>query len=206
MSERFAQSAHLCRHLDDYSVLAQTCLRTVSASSLYSANHTASRRIPDLRDSGWARAAPQKYKCDGLARHPVKQAVDYDTNGEYVRAWVPELRDVGKGNQTNGFQSNGDSKHSSTEDLMGVFQAWRLPSDEKKRLGLEGLDWVERPLVRINFSVNRRGGGSKRGRGDGSHGRANGNGGRWKGRGGRGKDHESQGRAARSGPMEKAGW
>ena len=124
--------------------------------------------------------------------NPVKQAVDYDTNGEYVRAWVPELRQVGRGEN-----SSGDS---SMEDLMGVFQAWRIPPDEKKRLGLEGVEWVENPLKRIDFSVNRRGGGGKRGRGDGGS-----RGGRGRGRG-RGKPNGDGGRNARSGPMEKAGW
>lgn len=120
--------------------------------------------------------------------NPVKQAVDYDANGEYVRAWVPQLRDVGRGKEGGG--------KGSAEDLMGVFQAWRMPAEEKKRLGLEGVEWVERPLVRIDYSVNRRGGGAKRGRGRGG----GGGGGGGRGRGGR------DGKAARSGPMEKAGW
>lgn len=131
---------------------------------------------------------------DARVFNPVKQAVDYDDNGEYVRAWVPELRDVGRGGQANGAKENGQK--DNLEDLMGVFQAWRLPAEEKKRLGLEGVEWVERPLKRIEFSVNRRGGGSKRGRGDGK-GRGRG-GGRGRGRGG--------GRENRSGMMEKAGW
>lgn len=137
----------------------------------------------------------------GQARvfNPVKQAVDYDMNGEYVRAWVPELRDVGRG----GSQIVGSN--DSMEDLMGVFQAWRMPSEEKNRLGLQGVDWVEEPLVRIDFSVNRRGGGSRRGRGGGGGdgGRATGRG---RGRGGRGRVDRGRGRAARTGQMEKAGW
>ncbi|KAF2773693.1 cryptochrome [Teratosphaeria nubilosa] len=80
---------------------------------------------------------------DARVFNPVKQAVDYDSNGEYVKAWVPELRGV-----------SGEGK----EALMGVFQAWRLAPEEKRRLGLEGVEWVERPLVRIQFEVNRRGG------------------------------------------------
>jgi len=134
--------------------------------------------------------------------NPVKQAFDYDTNGEYVRAWVPQLRDVGRNNPKNG-QGN-----DNAQDLLGVFQAWQIPDEEKKRLGLEGLDWVERPLKRINFSVNRRGGGGQRGRGrgGGGGGRGGGDGGR-RGRGGGGGGGRGDGgKAARTGQMEKAGW
>lgn len=109
---------------------------------------------------------------DARVFNPVKQAVDYDTNGEYVRTWVPELRDVGRGGQKEAPPS-GDSP----ESLMGVFQAWRMPAEEKKRLGLEGVEWVEKPLIRIDFSPNRRGGGKPRGRG-GGRGRGRGGGGR----------------------------
>lgn len=75
-----------------------------------------------------------------------------------------------------------------------------MPAEEKKRLGLEGVEWVEKPLIRIDFSVNRRGGGARRGGGRGD-GRGRG-GGRGRGRG-RG---DFGGRGGRSGPMEKAGW
>jgi deoxyribodipyrimidine photo-lyase len=119
----------------------------------------------------------------GAARvfNPVKQAVDYDSNGDYVRMWLPELRGVGKkeegGVSLN--QGNSDNKHDiSLESLMGVFQAWRIPEDEKERLGLKGVEWVEKPLIKINFSVNRRGGGGKQPGGGGGGGRG--------GRGGRG--------------------
>lgn len=136
--------------------------------------------------------------------NPVKQAVDYDTNGEYVRAWVPELRQVGRSKSSSDSRSkpastlNGEQSNDNLEDLMGVFQAWRISSEEKKQLGLEGVEWVERPLIRIDFTVNRRGGGSKRGRGDGR--------GHQGGSRGRGGSHGDQGKGARSGKMEKAGW
>lgn len=148
---------------------------------------------------------------DARVFNPVKQAVDYDTYGEYVRTWVPELRDVGRSSNTNSGSgaaaaaasedpSSSKASGDSLESLMGVFQAWRMPPEEKKRLGLEGVEWVEKPLIRIDFSVNRRGGGSRRGnRGDGGF---RGRGGRGRGRG-RGGD---SGKGARSGPMEKAGW
>ncbi|KAK5128990.1 hypothetical protein LTR85_000323 [Meristemomyces frigidus] len=146
----------------------------------------------------------------GAARvfNPVKQAVDYDANGEYVRAWVPELRDVGrveKNVSRAGGHSGGSVKEihqqCSMEDLMGIFQAWRLPADEKKRLGLEGVEWVEKPLIKIEFSVNRRGGGAKRGgRGDGSRGRGRGGGG---GGGGKGRGDHRQDSDFKGGVKEK---
>lgn len=111
--------------------------------------------------------------------NPVKQALDYDGKGEYVKAWVPELKGLG----------------DSGEELMGVFQAWRLSEGQKQNLGLEGVEWAEKPLVRINFSLNRRGGGN------GGRGRGRGRGGGGGGGGGRGR-----GNYGRSGNMEKAGY
>lgn len=102
--------------------------------------------------------------------NPVKQALDYDSQGEYIRTWVEELRDVKVGTQSEGTQD--------PQNLMGVFQAWRLPEEEKKRLGIQSVEWVQKPLVKIDFSLNRRGGGSKRGRGNGRGGRGGGRGGR----------------------------
>ncbi|KAK1084045.1 hypothetical protein LTR33_002891 [Friedmanniomyces endolithicus] len=132
---------------------------------------------------------------DARVFNPVKQAVDYDAHGEYIRAWVPELRGLGKG-----------ADGMSNESLMGVFQAWRMPAEEKKPLGLDGVEWVEKPLVRIEFSLNRRGGGAKRGRGEGFRGRGRGGRGRGRGGGGGGGGGPSRGKDARSGAMEKADW
>lgn len=106
--------------------------------------------------------------------NPIKQALDYDPQGEYVRAWVAELRDV---------QVDSEDK----ENLMGLYQAWRLPSEEKRRLGIEDVDWVRKPLIRIDFSLHRRGGGAKNGKG-----RARGRGGH-SGRGGGGPGFERKG-------------
>ncbi|KAF4549989.1 Cryptochrome DASH-like protein [Elsinoe fawcettii] len=110
--------------------------------------------------------------------NPVKQALDYDGKGDYVRAWVEELRNLG----------------DSGEELMGLFQAWRLSEGQRQNLGLEGVEWVEKPLVRIDFQLNRRGGGS------GGRGRGRGRGGGGGGGGGRGK-----GGMGRRGMMEKGG-
>ena len=117
--------------------------------------------------------------------NPVKQAFYYDGKGEYVKAWVPELRGLGE----------------SPQELMAVFQAWKMTEDEKKKLKLQGVEWVEKPLVRIDFHLNRRGGGGggQRGRGKGNQrGRGRGGGG-----GGGGRD---KGKEGRTGNMAKAGF
>jgi deoxyribodipyrimidine photo-lyase len=144
---------------------------------------------------------------DARVFNPIKQALDYDPNGDYIRAWVPELRDVGYSENTTAQGRSSDAKEDSAgkaqvsaEHLMGVYQAWRLPDEEKKRLGLESVQWVECPLKRIDFSINRRAGGSKRGRGDGGF-RGRGGGGR-----GRGRGRGDRGKGLRTGAMEKAGW
>lgn len=110
---------------------------------------------------------------EGRMFNPVKQALDYDKKGEYVKTWVPELRGV----EVN----DGPDGKVDEEALMGVFQAWRLDEKEKERLGLRGVDWAEKPLVKIQFSVGRkprpgppRGRGGYRGRGRGWRGRGRG--------------------------------
>ncbi|KAI0379148.1 cryptochrome [Hypomontagnella monticulosa] len=65
--------------------------------------------------------------------NPVKQAFDYDKDGEYVRCWVPEVREI--------------------EKLEHVFQAWTTPKDDWERLGLTGLAMAEDPVKKIEFSV-----------------------------------------------------
>ena len=60
------------------------------------------------------------------------------------------------------------------EKLMTLFQAWKLSEDDKKLLELKGVDWVEKPLIQIEFSVSRkpRSAGQNKGRGRGGrHGR-----------------------------------
>lgn len=136
----------------------------------------------------------------GQARvfNPVKQAVDYDGNGEYIRSWVYELRDVGASNKKaeDGVSikqtSDLESLQDKPDDLMGVFQAWKLPDSEKDRLGLKGVEWVEKPLVKIDFSLGRRSGGGQHKRGGGGPNPTRGRGGRGRGRGrGRGDQAKS---------------
>jgi len=74
--------------------------------------------------------------------NPVKQALDYDAKGEYITTWVPELR--------------GAIEEEGPEAMMGLYQAWRLDDEKKEKLGLKGLEWVDDPLVRIQFSVVRK--------------------------------------------------
>ncbi|KAL3425433.1 cryptochrome DASH, mitochondrial [Phlyctema vagabunda] len=89
----------------------------------------------------------------GRVFNPVKQAFDYDLNADYVRAWLPELREL---------QNPGE-----------CFQAWTVPEPKRHELGLAG-DMVEDPLKKIEFTVGRRGG--KRGGGGGGPGLSHDNG------------------------------
>jgi deoxyribodipyrimidine photo-lyase len=89
--------------------------------------------------------------------NPVKQAFEYDSNGQYVRSWVPELR--------------------SLSNLENVFQAWTTSEEDIRAAGLERHVMVMDPILRISFWVNwkpkrrkdRRGGrrGGRGGRGGG---------------------------------------
>jgi deoxyribodipyrimidine photo-lyase len=104
--------------------------------------------------------------------NPIKQACDYDPHGEYVMAWVPELRGL--------------------DDTQIVFQAWKMDEEERKRRGLDGVDWVEHPLKKIDFRVGsgRRGGSSHGGGGQyggSSKSKTNAGGGGGGGGGGRGR-------------------
>jgi deoxyribodipyrimidine photo-lyase len=84
---------------------------------------------------------------EGRIFNPVKQALDYDKKGEYVKTWIPQLRDVDLDDGEGAIEQ---------EKLMGLYQAWRLPEEEKKKLGLLEEDWVTSPLVKIAFSVGRK--------------------------------------------------
>ena len=94
----------------------------------------------------------------GRVFNPVKQALDYDPQGEYIKAWVPELRNV----QLTRTAGTGKDEIDKLR-LMGLYQAYKLSEREKEQLGLKGVEWVERPLVQINFSIGRGRGGPGRG-------------------------------------------
>ncbi|KAI9748383.1 MAG: hypothetical protein M1815_003306 [Lichina confinis] len=113
--------------------------------------------------------------------NPVKQAHDYDPQGAYIKTWVSELR--------------------ALHEPAHIFQAWKVPDHRRAELGLEGLEWVDRPLKRIEYGG--RGGQGGRGGRDGRDGRGGrgtsgsrgkGNGSS-KGRRGRGNKHETVDRA-----------
>ncbi|KAF1991671.1 cryptochrome [Aulographum hederae CBS 113979] len=152
----------------------------------------------------------------GRTFNPVKQGLEYDKGGEYVRSWVEELRLVGlkeeevkekaetdegaaklqagdnSGEEKLGSSGKNPPVESEQERLMPLFQAWRLDEREKERLGLKGVEWVENPLVKIPFSVGRRP------RDPGAPGR----GGWWRGQRGRGGGggYRGRGRGRPGGP------
>ncbi|KAK1775691.1 cryptochrome DASH [Copromyces sp. CBS 386.78] len=72
----------------------------------------------------------------GAARifNPVKQAFDYDKDGAYVRAWVPEVADF--------------------ENLENVFQAWTASKEDLKTAGLEDNVMVTDPIKPIKFNLD----------------------------------------------------
>ncbi|KAI0487467.1 DASH family cryptochrome [Xylaria cf. heliscus] len=85
--------------------------------------------------SNWQYVAGVGNDPRGDARifNPVKQAFDYDKDGEYVRCWVPEIRKV--------------------EKLENLFQPWTTPKEDWERFGLVGLPMAEDPVKKIDFSV-----------------------------------------------------
>lgn len=127
--------------------------------------------------------------------NPVKQAFDYDPQGDYCKAWVEEIQGL--------------------EDPQEIFQPWKASEETKSRLGLAGNDLVEKPLKKIDFRVGGRGrGGGGGGKyGGSSRGKANGAGEGGRGRGGghfgsrgngRGRDGWNRGGHGRQGMMDKA--
>jgi deoxyribodipyrimidine photo-lyase len=138
----------------------------------------------------------------GRIFNPVKQALDYDAKGEYIKAWVPELRDL---KLTRTVASG--KQEIDQQRLMMLYQAWRLSDWEKNNLGLKDVEWVEHPLTRIQFSVGRKSppdGRSKRGGGGGGSG---GGGGHWRGSGrGRGsRDFRQNGAPEMKAPVREDG-
>lgn len=104
--------------------------------------------------------------------NPVKQAFDYDAQGEYVKAWVQELRPL--------------------SEPQEIFQAWKMDSEKQKELGLEGNVMVEKPLKKINFTVGKSGGRGGGKYGGSSRGGRGGGGGGGRGRGSGDKQHPGQ--------------
>ncbi|PHH66391.1 hypothetical protein CDD81_7446 [Ophiocordyceps australis] len=102
--------------------------------------------------------------------NPVKQGFDYDKQGAYVRAWIPELRVL--------------------EKPENVFQAWTASKQDLEQAGLASNIMVTDPVKRINFAVDRKPRGGRRqhsrrgkGQGRGGGGSVSGNGSAWRGHG-----------------------
>jgi cryptochrome len=110
---------------------------------------------------------------EGRIFNPIKQALDYDSKGEYIKTWIPELR---------GLEVEDEDGSLNQEKLMGLYQPWRIDAQDREKLKLDNLDWVNSPLVKIQFSVGKRPRPNPRGRG-GYRGRGRGWG-RGRGRGG----------------------
>ncbi|KAI0423887.1 cryptochrome [Xylaria sp. FL1042] len=85
--------------------------------------------------SNWQYVAGVGNDPRGEARifNPVKQAFDYDKDGQYVRCWVPEIRKI--------------------EKLENLFQPWTTPKEDWEQFGLVGLPMAEDPVKRIKFSI-----------------------------------------------------
>ena len=107
--------------------------------------------------------------------NPVKQGFDYDPKGEYVKTWVPELREL--------------------DDPTILFQPWKLDEEKKHEVGLDGLEMVEKPLKKIEFHVGR--GGNRGGRNKGGNGKGGSAGGSRGGGGGGSGGHHGRGRGDR---------
>ncbi|CAH0392350.1 unnamed protein product [Bemisia tabaci] len=81
--------------------------------------------------------------------NPVKQASDYDPKAEFVKAWIPEVREL------------------QPEE---AWQCWKASYAAKQKPGLRGNIMAERPLAKISFTPRsggndgHRGGGRSRGR------------------------------------------
>ena len=116
--------------------------------------------------------------------NPVKQAHDYDPQGEYIKTWLPELRPL--------------------DDPQLIFQPWKLDDAKRAELKLVGSEWIEQPLKKIEFHMGRnagRGGGragGKGGKAGGSRGGAGGGGGYH----GRGRGEKSRGQS-RKGKLDR---
>jgi deoxyribodipyrimidine photo-lyase len=100
----------------------------------------------------------------------VKQAHDYDREGDFITTWIPELRP---------FTYKDNAGRVDVNRLMGLFQAWQIPLAEAEQLGLANLEWVRDPLHKIQYNPHKTPRGNARpnrgGRNNYNRGRGNGN-------------------------------
>ena len=115
--------------------------------------------------------------------NPVKQAYDYG-GGAYVKNWITELRYL--------------------DDLEILYQPWKMSPSLKSELKLAGQEFVERPLIRIEYHSGRnagKGGGRAAGK-EGTAGSSRGSAEGGAGYHGRGRGEKSRGQY-RKGRVEK---
>ena len=111
--------------------------------------------------------------------NPVKQAKDYDVHGEYIKSWMAELR--------------------SLDDPEILYQPWKMSPNLKAELNLAGQEFVEQPLIKIEYHVGRNAG-KGGGRAGGKGGKAGGS------RGGtRGAEYHGRGRGEKSRGQHRKG-
>ncbi|KAH8659604.1 DNA photolyase, FAD-binding/Cryptochrome [Ilyonectria robusta] len=73
---------------------------------------------------------------DARIFNPVKQAFDYDNNGQFVRTWVPEVKHLVK--------------------LENVFQVWTSNEEDLEKFGLTDDVMVTDPIHKIEFMIDRK--------------------------------------------------
>jgi deoxyribodipyrimidine photo-lyase len=112
----------------------------------------------------------------------VMQSGRYDPAGDYPRTWVKELGDAHEqALSLNNASGNGDEITGSPPPQerdwrllpSEFFQAWTMPLDKQKALGLSNVLWINDPLIKINFTVGPPQ--NQRGQGRGSDGSRGGN-------------------------------
>lgn len=88
--------------------------------------------------SNWQYVAGVGNDPRGDARifNPVKQAFDYDKNGDYVRMWVPEVK--------------------SLEKMENVFQPCTASKEDLEEAGIADHIMVTHPIKKIDFTVDRK--------------------------------------------------
>lgn len=99
--------------------------------------------------------------------NPVKQGFDYDPQGTYVKAWVPELRSLFQTEreqartETGGTGDEGAAADKTQQPIKGlenILQPCTTSRDEWAQLGWEDMSWEkkemwERPVLHIDFMV-----------------------------------------------------
>ncbi|KAE9975328.1 hypothetical protein EG328_003228 [Venturia inaequalis] len=87
----------------------------------------------------------------GRVFNPVKQALDYDPRGEYIKGWVPELRDVDIVKRDPHFK---DGSNNLTKAAAELFSIRNLTRDALSNLSLEeSLSVDPRPTFAVRLDL-----------------------------------------------------